>query len=364
MTKGELIRYVAIDRCLRDTTRQYSIQELAKECVKDLNEYYPERNFCEGRISDRQVFKDLAFMRKSPEGWRLDDQKMIIKPRYDERSVNENGRVIEDNFARARAYRYRDPEFSITKMPLVEGEIPWLQEFHFLADYFKDKPDFGWITEMAIKLDDARAEGMNIIVPEIRHEITLKGFNEYFYKLFNAIQMKRVMRIAYKTYGGKEETFVISPYFLKEYNNRWFLFGYNHARKEITNAPIDRIEGVEPTDDNYVSHTEVEELRDLELFDDYFDNVIGVSRDKGKKEEVVKLRFSAKRYPMVKTKPIHPNQRNRDDERTVILHVIPNNELYQTILSFGKDVEVIEPLEVREEVRRIIREMAANYEQP
>ena len=361
MKKSELIRYAAIDRCLRDIDTDYSIDDLANECLKDLDKYYPDRNFCEADISQRQIRKDLKFMRQSKLGWNLDEKNMISMPRYTNERKNKNNETIHKDKVRARAYKYKDPDFSIRKMPLIEEELPWLAEFHFLANYFKDKPDLKWITELALKLDDTRRAGMNVIVPEIRHEYTLKGFNEFFYKLYDAIFIKQVMKIEYKTYSGKEETFVMSPYFLKEYNNRWFLFGYNHDRGVITNAPIDRIEGIETSDIKYVTHTEVDGLKDLEIFDDYFDDIIGVTHDSKEKKVEVCLQFSDKRYPHVKTKPIHPNQRNYDDKRMIKLPVIPNNELYQVILSFGKDVEVVSPQSVRDRMKDIIREMSSTY---
>ena len=62
------------------------------------------------------------------------------------------------------------------------------------------------------------------------------------------------------------------------------------------------------------------------------------------------MEFTKERYPYVKNKPIHHSQRNYDDEKRIIIKVIPNNELYQTLLSFGEDVKVIEPTEVREKM--------------
>lgn len=360
MNKAEIIRYAAIDRCLSDKYEEYSVRDIANECIKDLNKYFPDRNFCEGSISIRQILKDLRFMRKSENGWNLDKLNMISKTRYGGKNTTKEG-VTDHNAARTQAYRYKDPDFSIRKLPLIEEELPWLEEFHFLADYFREKPDLKWITELSIKLDDARREGMNVIVPEIRPEDTLKGFNEFFFKIYDCIFMKVVVKIEYKTYGGKEETFIMSPYFLKEYNNRWFLFGYNHVRGMLTNAPIDRIEGIEQLPDKYIPHTELEELREMELFDEYFDDIVGVSRDPGEEKVEVWLKFSEKRYPHVKTKPIHPLQRNYDDDKMIKLPVIPNNELYQIILSFGKDVTVLQPQKVRDRVKEIIREMNENY---
>jgi predicted DNA-binding transcriptional regulator YafY len=46
---------------------------------------------------------------------------------------------------------------------------------------------------------------------------------------------------------------------------------------------------------------------------------------------------------------------------TIQIEVIPNRELYQLLLSFGADVEVIAPVEVREGIISRIIEMKTIY---
>ena len=75
-------------------------------------------------------------------------------------------------------------------------------------------------------------------------------------------------------------------------------------------------------------------------------DVIGVTIENKKVEDIV-LEFNEGRYPYVKNKPLHHSQRSYDDEKRIIIKVIPNKELYQTLLSFGSDVTVIKPDEVR-----------------
>ena len=88
---------------------------------------------------------------------------------------------------------------------------------------------------------------------------------------------------------------------------------------------------------------------------DYFDEMIGVSRPNDREAVEVKLRFSAKRMPYVLTKPIHGASqrldRNDPEERTIILNLLPNYEMYQAILAFGSDVEVLGPREVLEKMK-------------
>lgn len=306
--------------------------------------------------------KDLEFMRR--QGWNLDKSDMIQLSRFpgDRKRIDINGRIIEDNNVRAQVYRYRDPNFSIRHLPIIEEEEPWLDEFRFLAEYFKDKPDFQSLRSLALRIEDLRCENLNVIVPDMRQEIYLQGFN-HFDSLYQAIQLRCVLKINYTTYNGTSLEWIISPYFLKEYNNRWFLFGFNHNEdvRKLTNVALDRIDRIEKVDEEYIKHEEVEQLKNIQDFDDYFEDIIGVTIPKDGNICEITLKFTDRRYPNVVTKPIHPSQKNYDTEKTVKISVIPNPELYQTLLSFGSDVVVLEPEHVRCKLADIIADMWEKY---
>jgi predicted DNA-binding transcriptional regulator YafY len=99
---------------------------------------------------------------------------------------------------------------------------------------------------------------------------------------------------------------------------------------------------------------------------DYFDDIIGVSKPSGENPILIKLRFSANRIKYVTTKPIHGASQRLDksdpEERTILIELIQNRELYQTLLSFGSDVEVLEPASVVLEMKKIINQLHKNYE--
>ena len=354
ITRAELIRYMAIDSCFSNHAKICTKDDLCTAAEDYLNEFFPSRKRVEGRISERMIWEDITRMQYKW-GFKLN------KTPSDRARLDDDGRLIDGSKMSATNYHYEDPDFCIRRAPLIAAEEPWLEEFRFLAHYFREKPDFGWITELYIRLDDDRREGMNTVVPDMRSEYYLKGFREFFYYLYDAIQCRRVQKIDYRTFDGKEETWTISPYFLKEYNNRWFLFGYNHARNQLTNAPLDRIQRAEAIEEDYIKPDEVDELKELTIFDDYFEDVIGVTIPKDGEVETVKLKFTDRRFHTVTTKPLHPSQRNYEKEKTVTINVKKNRELIQTILSFGKDVEVLEPAGLRNEIKGIVKDMYGLY---
>lgn len=352
-----LVRLQALDECFRDRTRDYSFDDLMEACCVALDEKIPGRKPGDSKVSERLIRADIAYMKK-PENWGIE----LKTPRYQGKRDNKKGFTISDLRARARAYMYANQDFSIMEMPLTEDEKKLKKTLSFILDYFKNKPNSAWMTSLGPRInDELNEEESNVVIPDCNHYDDLKGFKEYFTKLYNAIIGKVVIRMEYLPFNGNLKSWTLSPYFLKEYNNRWFLFAYNHDEKKLTNVALDRIERLEATNEKYIDSSTLEDFQYITSYDQYFDDVIGVSYPKGKRMEKVVLKFSEARYPHVKTKHLHPYQHENDAERTLTINLVPNRELIQTILSFGKDVEVVSPESLREEIKEIVREMSKNY---
>ncbi len=88
-------------------------------------------------------------------------------------------------------------------------------------------------------------------------------------------------------------------------------------------------------------------------FSEYFEDVIGVNRGKYKEPELIKLWFSPEKAPYILTKPLHGSQKKKsldENELIVTIEVIPNYELKSLLLSFGKEVKVLLPKELDNEL--------------
>jgi predicted DNA-binding transcriptional regulator YafY len=94
----------------------------------------------------------------------------------------------------------------------------------------------------------------------------------------------------------------------------------------------------------------------------YLSDIIGVTRLKGDLQEV-KLLFSTKRSKYIETKPLHESQRTTktSDGLVVRLSLVPNPELEQVILSFGEDIQVLEPSSLVTRIKERIESMSGRY---
>lgn len=264
--------------------------------------------------------------------------------------------VEEIRIGREKRYRYEDPDFSIFNSPLNDAEIEQLMQSVSLLRRFEGMPGFEWVEEMSAHLQTTLGTSA---VPVIGFDENpdLKGM-KYFTPLFNAITDRKAIKITYHPFDSDEIIDVVHPYYLKEYNQRWFLFGLNDSFKTISNFALDRIEILELANTKFIENTEID-------FAHYFDNVIGVSVKPNKPAEEVRLWVDKEQLPYMLSKPIHRTQRieekNDDGSAIVAINVVQNFELQQLLLSFGERVKILSPQSLKDEILARIKKNLDNY---
>ncbi len=331
--KNASIRYQALDKCFRDHRHRYFIDDLIKKCEEAL--YYYNGI---GGVSRRQVFDDIKFM-ESTAGWSIPLDRI------------KDGKKVY--------YRYHTSSFSINSQPLTDEEAQQLRTVIFTLSRFRGLPSNDWVEDVISNLEwrfNLKGKSDNIIGFEQNDQ--LKGLN-WLSLVIDAISNHQVLKVDYRNYKNCEvETLaIVHPWYVKQYNNRWFLLAYNADYDTITNFALDRILNIEIVEEvPYIQNETID-------FEEYFKDVIGVTIPK---PEVVKqrilLRFSEKQYPYVTSKPMHHSQVIvNDDECTIAIEVRPNYELEQQILSFGPDVEVLAPASYRHYISEMILNNLKKY---
>ena len=332
VNKYAFIRYKVLDRCFRNPGRMYFIEDLIHECNFVLTDYDPN---C-GGISRRTIFMDIEFM-ESEFGWSVPLERYSVGKRC--------------------YYRYSDLSFSITNQPLNMVEADQLKSALIIMSRFSGVPQFEWVDELIPQLE-AQFDLKHRDQPVMSFESNqyLKG-KEFLSKLFDAITNQQVLNISYKDFKHADAySFNFHPYFLKQYNNRWFVLGRNHEfENSFWNVALDRIISLKSTSLKYMkSETDWEE---------YFDDFIGVSKSEGGVLEKIELLFSNSLAPYIRTKPIHPSQIEKEDDLGlhIKIEVIPNFELEQLILSFGDGVKVLSPIHLKEKIFSRIQNSLNQY---
>ncbi|MBY5959770.1 WYL domain-containing protein [Membranicola marinus] len=318
LNKNQQIRAQILDRCLSNVIKWYSIDDL----LNHVNDHLVQEMAIEP-ISRRTLYTDLERL-QDPDLYNADLEKKTI-----------NRKVY---------YRYRQKGFSITNSPITPQQLTELQHILLSLERVSNFPFGDWL--------DALRKNEHLPFPKlsskqalisIEHNPDLIGMAAFFVKAFQAVVNQQVLSIDYRDFTGTDYSYTFHPYYLKQYNQRWFLIGRQEAAPDtIWNLAIDRIQNLTPVQHPFIP-TSID-------FDDYFYDIIGVTHQADSQLEKILLRFSEETLPYVLTKPLHPSQKTRKQgsETLIQITVKPNYELYSLLRSFGKNVEILEPTSVRE----------------
>ncbi|MBX2980497.1 MAG: WYL domain-containing protein [Flavobacteriales bacterium] len=330
--KHALIRYQALDRCFASRGKRYFMEDLLEAVNEALYDY---SGTTEG-IKRRQLFEDIKYM-ESDQGWAIPLEH------------HKEGRRVW--------YRYEDPDFSINKRPLNEDEAEQLKEALMTLSRFKGMPQFEWVDELVARLEAGFGlrQGAERII-EFEENPYLKG-SEHITTLFQAILGKQLLEVSYQGFKqAKPAKLRFHPYYLKQYNNRWFTFGLNEELGRITNMALDRIHTLAPAKGKYKPNVEVD-------FTEFFEDVVGVTVPVTEVQQV-DIRVSMGLWPYLASKPLHGSQkvlRKEKDAVIIRLTVKLNYELQSVLLSYGEDVEVLTPAELRTTLHERAKALAKRY---
>lgn len=329
--KNATIRYQALDKCFRNPGRKYFIEDLIEACNNALLDVDPSSS----GIKRRQIYEDVKFMKDS----RGFDAPIKSFPE-----------------GRKAWYRYEDTNFSINNQPLNEQEAQQLKESLLTLSRFKGMPQFEWVEEMRVRLEQSFSLKSEDNVLSFEENPFLTG-REYIGELYHAIINKQVLLISYKPFtSDKEIQYELHPYHLKQYNNRWFLWGLNEEYQNLSNIALDRIQSISESRITYRPNTEID-------FEEFFEDVVGVTVPLGETQKIL-LQVDAELWPYIETKPIHGSQKvsiTSGNKILVKLDLIPNYEFISQILSFGDNIEVLEPLELRNSIKDKISKLHKKY---
>lgn len=189
---------------------------------------------------------------------------------------------------------------------------------------------------------------------------------DYVKKMATWILENKVLDITYIDKKNSEHQVVFHPQFLREYNNRWAVYG---KCEEMENYPtcirIDSIVNLSllPKEKGII-YKEAEP----HYYRDYFKDIIGFTKNKNSKvQDVYFLTNNREVHNLIKTKPFNESQEELEqwsDESQhgkFVLHIIPNIELRTKLLSYGSGITMLGNGWFQREYKEEIKKMAELY---
>ena len=332
-SKNAEYRFMILDRCFSDFHHKYNIDDL----LEKVNDKLYDANGRKSMIMERQLRSDFNAIRKMlPDGIYLEAIPYDGKKCY---------------------YRYSEPDFSIYKNELSVAEVQSLRSAIEMLSKYRGLPSNAWLEEVISNLEirfGVKSDIENLVSFEQNEQ--LKGI-EFLSDIIDATIAHQPLNIEYTSTNGNYHQHILHPYFVKQYNGRWFLFGLDEKEERIKSLAFDRIQNMSNSNHAFRKNDKID-------FNSYFDKVVGVTvpYEEDSKLEEFQLKFSSKRFKYVTSKPIHKSQEIISKEECIIsLHLYHTLELEQQIFSFGPDVEVISPLWFRKAYAKKIADCMKKY---
>ena len=172
------------------------------------------------------------------------------------------------------------------------------------------------------------------------------------------MQKSKELQIDYQQFYGHRETFNIQPYAMKVYHQRWYVVGHIKELGGIRNIALDRTLEMNLSD---ISFTLPQNFN----AEKYYANSIGIYVNEELKPTKVKIRAYGKQIEYLRSLPLHCSQKESASkygefcEFEYKLCLTP--ELSTHILAMGENVEVLEPIELRDEIKRRLKECLTKY---
>ena len=331
INKNAYLRYQVLDKCFGNKYRMSFIEDLLEEVNTALEDF----NGTGSKIEKRQLFDDIKFM-ESDAGWSIPLERIKL------------GKKVY--------YRYSAKDFSIRNQKISDEEVDTINSALMVLLRFRGLPQFEWVNELIPKLQSIfQQEEVDEVITFDQNEF-LKGL-DYLPVLYKSIIKEVCLDLEYQSFKDvKSKIFTIHPFYLKQYNKRWFLFGLNDSDNLLYNLPLDRIKSINPSSIKYRKNQGVD-------FKEYFEDIVGVSFKPNGKPIKIKLKTNKDVAPYIFTKPLHGSQKivSNTNETIIEIEVIPNIELMQLLLSYGDGLEVIFPEDFRNEFAIIIKNMNSKY---
>ena len=311
--KNANFRYRILDRCFQQRGKRWLGKDLVEEVSRCLSEEHDIKN----GVSLRSIEGDIKAMRQI-------------------------GAPIKGGSAGNPGYCYEDPKYSLYHSTLSDEDWLAIRKAMLLLRQFKGLPHYPELEKTLRKVEG----GLRLLGKEGWESVQfewneLAQGRQWLERLYDAIEKRRSIKMEYQPFTESEPNqYTVHPYLLKEYRNRWFLFGHAVEPDAIYSFALDRICSVQTAEDTVFKYNPTFHPQE------WFRDIIGVTRYRDRPVTEIVFRTTARLGPYLDTKPLHPSQRLLEKSETgwrFSLSLIPNYELCSELMRFGKALHVETP---------------------
>lgn len=250
-------------------------------------------------------------------------------------------------------YHYTAEVTAFPTLHITEGELVALVIAEKALEQYRGTQFERPLLSAIRKIEQSLPETISLNLADIEQTISFRTRAEpilnlaVFDALAKATAHRRQLELVYRKAGSPQgEVRLVDPYHLANINGEWFLFAWDHARKDIRTFVPARVQSVKPTGKTFPAPQKFSlesRLRDS----------FGVHSGEGRFDVV--LRFNPRVADYIREKKWHESQQMRElrsggvELRIQLSSLV---EIERWVLSWGGDAVVVKPRELAEAVKQ------------
>ncbi len=175
--------------------------------------------------------------------------------------------------------------------------------------------------------------------------------------IIEAMRNNQVLEVVHNRFGQEPQTFILEPYCLKVFKQRWYVYGRpsNHPEERRIYA-LDRIVNLRAKDATFCLPKDFDADAEFASYYGVFTN---------REAERVRVRINKVGAPYMRTLPLHRSQKEvvtTDEYAEFTFFVAPTFDFVQQLRTYGSQLEVLEPEWLRDEMRQEAEQLVAMYD--
>ena len=203
---------------------------------------------------------------------------------------------------------------------------------------------------------------------------------EYLDDILAAIDKQYLLKFKYVSGFGAESDIVLQPAFVRFFKQRWYVIGVKKqrsasegkanssaevdVRKLVRCLPFDRISFLKLICEKHPLSAKMKKYLTPE---NYYEDCFGIYRMEDVPVEKIRIRAFYPEYNYIEEVPLHESQQKVKESkdgmfREYTLIVRPSRDFLQELLRHGRNIIVLKPESLRQEMIGILKDMTKSYE--
>uniref|UniRef100_UPI004026C6F4 WYL domain-containing protein n=1 Tax=Segatella hominis TaxID=2518605 RepID=UPI004026C6F4 len=209
----------------------------------------------------------------------------------------------------------------------------------------------------------------------------------YLDDILAAIDKQYLLKFKYVSGFGAESDIVLQPAFVRYYKQRWYVVGVKSEERRVKNSsaevdgdvdlnaatdekklvrclPFDRISFLKLICEK---HPLSAKLKKFLTPENYYEDCFGIYRMEDVPVEKIRIRAFYPEYNYIEEVPLHESQQKVKESkdgmyREYTLTIRPSRDFLQELLWHGRNIIVLKPENLRQEMIGILKDMTKSYE--